>query len=41
VLGALGSQERLWTLKFLESEGDGKVKAQKRGVVRQRTFSGS
>lgn len=29
MLGALGSQERLWTLKFLESEGDGKVKAQK------------
>lgn len=41
MLGALGSQERLRTLKFLEGEGDGKVKAQQRGVVRRRTFSGS
>ena len=38
MLGALGSQERLRTLKFLEGEGDGKVKAQQRGVVRREHF---
>ena len=38
MLGALGSQEKLWTLKFLEGEGDGKVKAQQRDVVRREHF---